>query len=667
MLIKSIKMENFRQYENSELIFSTDPEKNITLVMGDNGTGKTTLAQAFLWCLYGQTDFEIKEVLNRKVRDTLPSQGGKATACVELVVNYKDIDYTISRTQEFTKAVSKVSSGNDVLRITYKDKGNLKSINETERYLLIKEMLPKELSRFFFFDGERIRAMSDDINHGRSKDFKEAVTGLVGLNSIHNAIMHLEKVCEFYKSKIDESGDQEVQALNRKANENNDKILSIQARLDELTPLIADYVDENNELKNMIMQATPEILLKNKYNELIEKKQKREARRNKIIKDIFSSFSKNLYDFAAKEIILQAMPEINAIKESTQNIPKGIDRPALMNLLERGTCVCGEPLKMGDFHYQTIINLLDLVPPVTTGTRVQELKNRCRGIEKNGSGYFEHIKELVKEYKEIKEDIDDITTELNDTFVRLSDTSEGEKAKEKLNRNEIDLEKLRTEKTQKEDMKKIFLDEIDRIENRKATLINITKKNEAAIRYLAYAEELYFSFFKRYNELEASTRDILEEKINDIFPKIYEGGLKIEIDPKYNIKVLVDDEELEDDEIEKNTAQSYSVIFAFITSIIAMAKDKSLADSETTEEEKTIFEEAEGYPLVMDAPLSNFDKTRIEQICTTIPQIAKQVVFFIKDTDGEIAEEHMKNKIGEKYVINAESKTLSTLEHKEEF
>ena len=57
----------------------------------------------------------------------------------------------------------------------------------------------------------------------------------------------------------------------------------------------------------------------------------------------------------------------------------------------------------------------------------------------------------------------------------------------------------------------------------------------------------------------------------------------------------------------------------------------------------------EAYPLVMDAPLSAFDKTRIQTVCDTLPNIAEQVIIFIKDTDGEIAEEYLSSKIGESY------------------
>ncbi len=61
---------------------------------------------------------------------------------------------------------------------------------------------------------------------------------------------------------------------------------------------------------------------------------------------------------------------------------------------------------------------------------------------------------------------------------------------------------------------------------------------------------------------------------------------------------------------------------------------------------------SEPYPLVMDAPLSSFDKRRIQNVCDTLPQIAEQVIFFIKDTDGELAEQYMGAKVGKRYLFD---------------
>ena len=52
MLLKSLKLKDFRQFKGEQgVVFSTDPDKNVTIIMGENGSGKTTFAQAFTWCL----------------------------------------------------------------------------------------------------------------------------------------------------------------------------------------------------------------------------------------------------------------------------------------------------------------------------------------------------------------------------------------------------------------------------------------------------------------------------------------------------------------------------------------------------------------------------------------------------------------------------------------
>ena len=89
--------------------------------------------------------------------------------------------------------------------------------------------------------------------------------------------------------------------------------------------------------------------------------------------------------------------------------------------------------------------------------------------------------------------------------------------------------------------------------------------------------------------------------------------------------------------VETSTAQSISVSFAFISAIIKMAKDKQNSGSNDGY--------SEPYPLVMDAPLSAFDKRRIEAICKAIPETAEQVIIFIKDTDGELAEKYLGNRV----------------------
>ena len=55
MIIQSVTLNNYRLYEGVNTIkFAINEEKNVHLVCGENGFGKTTFLHSLLWCLYGR-------------------------------------------------------------------------------------------------------------------------------------------------------------------------------------------------------------------------------------------------------------------------------------------------------------------------------------------------------------------------------------------------------------------------------------------------------------------------------------------------------------------------------------------------------------------------------------------------------------------------------------
>ena len=70
---------------------------------------------------------------------------------------------------------------------------------------------------------------------------------------------------------------------------------------------------------------------------------------------------------------------------------------------------------------------------------------------------------------------------------------------------------------------------------------------------------------------------------------------------------------------------------------------------------------SEPYPLVMDAPLSALDKRRIKTVCEALPETAEQVIIFIKDTDGELAEDYMGNRIGSRHQFDKKNEVETHL------
>ena len=177
-------------------------------------------------------------------------------------------------------------------------------------------------------------------------------------------------------------------------------------------------------------------------------------------------------------------------------------------------------------------------------------------------------------------------------------------------------------------------------------------KNKTLEEQMEYARAAYFKFKQTYDYEEAKTREKLESQINELFKQIYAGGMTINIDEKYKITSYVNELEENSSNLDANTAKSYSIIFAFIVGVINLAKQKVL---EKTDDASIVTDE---YPLVMDAPLSSFDQRRIKNICEVIPSIARQVIIFIKDSDGNIAKKEMSGKIGTEYEVSLRDREM---------
>ena len=101
MIIKSIEMYNFRQYVGKqEIKFSTDKEKNVTVLIGINTSGKTTIIRAFEWCLYGKNNFEDTDLLSHDVRSDMKI-GDTQTTYVVVSFIHNNVQYTLKRTYTY--------------------------------------------------------------------------------------------------------------------------------------------------------------------------------------------------------------------------------------------------------------------------------------------------------------------------------------------------------------------------------------------------------------------------------------------------------------------------------------------------------------------------------------------------------------------------------------
>ena len=69
MKFKEININNFRQYYGNVFIdLATNAEKNIVLIGGRNGYGKTNLLLSIVWCLYGDKISQVDDNFKREIQ-----------------------------------------------------------------------------------------------------------------------------------------------------------------------------------------------------------------------------------------------------------------------------------------------------------------------------------------------------------------------------------------------------------------------------------------------------------------------------------------------------------------------------------------------------------------------------------------------------------------------
>lgn len=651
MLLESIKLENFRQFRNEYIEFAQGSDgKNVTIIIGDNGTGKTTFAQAFFWCMYGETEFSDKNMLNKLVAAEMkPGQESKVQ--VTLKLTHGNVSYTLMREQTYRKDYSnRIKGDNTVFDIAIKDaNGNTSYVKKTLCEGEVKSILPKELSRYFFFDGERIEKMSKDISTGKkATDFAEAVKGLLGLNAMFSAIQHFNpriknSVINSYESSYSAGSNTKIQEYTRTIEHCKEEIARIDARLEELENQIEQATSRKAEKVEEIKQYAEGEELQRQKEKLLQRIETVKASRSTVIKEISRSFNANMSSFFSASLILRSLNFLSSKDFAGKDIPF-MHAKTIEYLLKQKVCICGTHLDEGSVPYNKVKELIDFLPPQSISTTISDFKKESKRRANSRQDLFSDVRDKLAVISKQDEDL----IELNDDLHAIEGKLSGGDVRGKVRaiNSEIQLcdqtiKKSQTERDQLLIKKGGFEKEAGRADTERRNLTLLDDKNKKIEIYKAYAERIYKELQAVYVSSEAEIRRKLETTINEIFKTIYEGGLSLTIDEKYHISVYADDY---DGDVETSTAQSISVIFAFITGIIKMARENRNA---TDEDAKLL--SSEPYPLVMDAPLSAFDKRRIKTVCESLPNTAEQVIIFIKDTDGELAEEYMGDKIGSRH------------------
>ncbi len=641
---------------DNELIFSTDEEKNVTVVLGDNTFGKTTLAQAFRWALYenlNDTSYTKRKdivLLNNEVAAEMRGSQVREVY-VEIVVENDDEEVKFIRKASFNRKsgnpndISVKQLGSTQLTMQIKKDGvwgevinNSGSNVDSKKYKIgcvqeaIDNMLPQNLSNYFFFDGERWNDLKS-----KTSDIKNSVDTILGVSGLVEMMNHLKdnrkNVIKEFRDKLKGTSGEyerlqiEIVKLEDSIAENEKKIADTQAAI-ETTERIVESTQKTLNDNRKVEEDQKEL---KRLESDIEKYEKFKA-------DYYADIVKQLSN-SAKFFAATFLPEFEELLERVdiegKDIP-GVTVDTLEYLLEIGECLCGTKLTKDSEAYEVMMKLKKQVPPEMLGGAAGNLKTTLEAWLSETNELRETVSQKADDFDAAQGIIDDRIRE-KESIEKTIDrkTNLGPVRQQNKQAKERQAE-LRTQKANYElRLKQAKENKAEKESQLDAVAIH-DKQNAQVYRCLAYVEAMYDKAAtladQRKNTIITDLNEIIGENFQRMFND-HEKYAKLGSDYKIHVYYRQVGEMTNYEEENLSNGETIAINFVFIVSILELAK--RYRELEKDNEEYGMENAILGLPLVLDGPFSALSNDNTSLVASRLPQFAEQVIIFMLDKDWE--------------------------------
>lgn len=322
MVIKEIELNNFRIYKGVNTVdLEPSDGKNIFIISGRNGFGKTTFLMSMVWCLYGRQMQDVDDIYKKEIDD----QGGYAKYIANslnrlakteenhnfhVAITFSNINIPEVPCKEITirRSYNTLTSSNEEVEVLI-DGYPSELAKEVGQEIFIREfVMPIEIAKFFFFDAEKIVSLAEVNTTEQKRKLSKAYSEVLGIKKYED----LRKELEDLQLKLR----QETATADEKA-----ELKSLEIDVERCD----DKIKENNEKITQLKEKRSE---KNKESRDIQEK---------LIKSGSSITIEELLEFRNKEdeLIITINNLQNELKDSYDIIPFAIAGETMFDVIEQ--------------------------------------------------------------------------------------------------------------------------------------------------------------------------------------------------------------------------------------------------------------------------------------------------------------------------------------------
>lgn len=660
MKIKQITLINYRLYKGSNSIsFSTEKEKNVFLISGQNGFGKTTLLHALLWCLYGRLIADIDDSIRRDIanmggyntflqhnlnselkkhidgdkKDSLPSikkkeylpkdNSTKSLSSYSVSIVFTEIFIPSIPCQSLeVKRSYDVLQEKETLEILIDGKINELSTEIGNDIFINDFILNKDIARFFFFDSERIVTLAESNTMEEKRKLATAYNEVLGVKKYEDLLKNLENLRVRFRKK---SNDLDCR---NKLNTMLSKQVQLQNTIKQNEALIKEYEQALSLLKSKNESYQVDLLREgngmtmeefSRLEGVVEASKKKDSEYRQQLK----TFLEYAPFVIAGKVLLNTMRQFERdykIKTLAQNVNNQND---LLTKIESDLLFSLQCLPIAQKHSQKMQNAIQKTLSKYKGIQNSDapLLNITKEDYQELVSIFNHIKQTYKiEFEHLADDYRKNKQILDRTSRRISILRNNE--------NDLLIKKIREEKNVVEkqiqetesnirslfEAKGTIIKDLSTISKQVSELQKKVRLDDNDVKKDVLAEQLIKELNAFLLLLKQEKKYSLEHRIRNTMNALmhkeeFIGRVKVQIiDDGLDIDLYSPDGSIiRKDSLSKGEQQLYA------TSIL-----KALVDESGIE-----------FPVFIDSPLQKFDKSHANKIISEFyPTISKQVVLF---------------------------------------
>lgn len=642
-----MRVENFRQYAGEqEIEFSADADRNVTVVHGINGAGKTSLFYALNWAFFGDAVVDDTDRLISKATLADAAAGERFVTSVQVDFEHDGGKYVGVRSIDVEKRSPDAADFHAdapifTLTRTGPD-GQSKEVRVPREEL--NSILPESVRTYFFFDGERIDQFARPEN---AAQVKTAVMSVLRVELLDQAIKHLRATASSYDDELKRhvSGTP-LADLIEKREQVVDRTQKSQEEVDDLEA-------EIRAAQRRIAEIEDNLALFNESRPLIARKGELDGAIHELEREQTQLFTR-LVGAVQRGTLLAAAPAVDQAvqlleeKREKGQIPSGIRETLVEDLLAQGRCICGRSLAEGEPAREQILNLKqglfsqrleDAVMSAAARLRIaasqrDEVAESLRELLSEEASLHDSLHEAIEERSEIEkqlgqikeEEIEGLMAKRTD-FRKKHDDLIGRRgaAIERVKRLEEEADELQKDITKAEVSESRASDVQKRLDlTRRAELAVKRVRAEFADEMRAHIQDEARAIFRRLIWKETQWQDI---RLDDDY--------QLDVIDRFGSRALAD----------LSAGERQVLSLAFIVGMAEIAEQAVDAEA----------------PLVMDTPFGRLSTQHRLNIIKEIPALTRQLVLFV--TDEELREDtrsELEPKIGAEYRLDFDQLTGTT-------